>query len=106
VYFERRDIYEATLVHRYVYMTALYSQKISRKIFYFLYAKNEKKNRKNKNFGITENLVALYTYWARLFFIRTLKMLSSEMDPAEIRFKQKAFIKKRGLEIIKCQALM
>jgi hypothetical protein len=33
--------------------------------------------------------------------MRTLKILSSEMDPAEIRFIQKAFIKERGAEIFR-----
>ncbi len=33
--------------------------------------------------------------------MRTLNILSSEMDTAEIRFNKKAFIKERGAEIIR-----
>ncbi len=32
---------------------------------------------------------------------RALKVLSSEMDPAEIRFVRKAFIKEKGAEVFR-----
>jgi hypothetical protein len=88
VYFERRKIYVTNrYIYNTVYMTALnFEESINFKECIYLSVEKRKRNRKNKNVGITENCITLYTYWARLFFMRTLNILSSEMDPAEVRF--------------------